>query len=249
MVENGCEAGYVADRVVIDVDDDDPVNADKEKADRLYEIAKCEKLSLLLKDWEKQFKVARERLETKTTRTNSAKNDLYQWIGFFSVFQGVVLTAVAQSSTLGCQQSWAPASLSLIASVVTIVSVHFKLKSYRALEVNLADETYDSKILHQQIEELKTQGTSFKFSWFLDRAERQKERQEEERQKADKKKAHKKKTDKQKADGNKKQRRRKDRYYWAWDWAVILALVLFSTIILLCCILILCGPDKHKPGT
>jgi hypothetical protein len=255
MVENGCEAGHVVDRgeVVIDVDkeedDDGVVNADEVKADRLYEIAKCEKLSLLLKDWEKQFKVARERIETKTTRTNSAKNDLYQWIGFFSVFQGVVLTAVAQSSTLGCQQSWAPASLSLIASVVTIVSVHFKLKSYRALEVNLADETYDSKILHQQIEELKTQGTSFKFSWFLDRAERQKERQEEERQKADKKKAHKKKTDKQKADGNKKQRRRKDRYYWAWDWAVILALVLFSTIILKCCILVLCGPDKHKPGT
>jgi len=150
MVENGCEAGHLVDRVVIDVgneeDDDGVVNADEEKADRLYEIAKCEKLSLLLKDWEKQFKVARERIETKTTRTNSAKNDLYQWIGFFSVFQGVVLTAVAQSSTLGCQQSWAPASLSLIASVVTIVSVHFKLKSYRALELNLAKETYDSKV-------------------------------------------------------------------------------------------------------
>jgi hypothetical protein len=252
MVENGCEAGPVVERV-IDVDheedDDGVVNADEVKAERLCEIANCQKLSLLLKDWEKQFKVARERIETKTTRTNSAKNDLYQWIGFFSVFQGVLLTAVAWSSTLGCQQSWAPASLSLIASVVTIVSVHFKLKSYRALEFNLASETYDSKILHEQIAELKTQGTSFKFSWFLDRAERQKERQEEERQKADKKKAHKKKTDKQKADGNKKQRRRKDRYYWAWDWAVILALVLFSTIILLCCILILCGPDKHKPGT
>jgi hypothetical protein len=150
MVENGCEAGPVVDRVVIDVhneeDDDQVVNADEVKADRLYEIAKCEKLNLLLKDWEKQFKVARERLETKTTRTNSAKNDLYQWIGFFSVFQGVVLTAVAQSSTLGCQQSWAPASLSLIASVVTIVSVHFKLKSYRALEANLENETHDSKV-------------------------------------------------------------------------------------------------------
>jgi hypothetical protein len=150
MVENGCEAGLVVDGVVIDVDneedDDHLVNADEVKADRLYEIAKCEKLNLLLKDWEKQFKVARERIETKTTRTNSAKNDLYQWIGFFSVFQGVVLTAVAQSSTLGCQQSWAPASLSLIASVVTIVSVHFKLKSYRALEVNLKNETYDSTV-------------------------------------------------------------------------------------------------------
>jgi hypothetical protein len=150
MVENGCEAGHVVDSVVIDVDneedDDRPVNADEVKADRLYDIAKNEKLNLLLKDWEKQFKVARERIETKTTRTNSAKKDLYQWIGFFSVFQGVVLTAVAQSSTLGCHQSWAPALLSLIASVVTIVSVRFKLKSYRALEVNLEDETYYSTV-------------------------------------------------------------------------------------------------------
>jgi hypothetical protein len=260
MVENGGEAGPVVDSVAIDVDseedDDHGVNADEVKADRLYDIAQNVKLSLLLKDWEKQFKVARERIETKTTRTNSAKNDLYQWIGFFSVFQGVVLTAVAQSSTLGCQQSWAPASLSLIASVVTIVSVHFKLKSYRALEVNLANETYDSKILHEQIAELKTQGTSFKFSWFLDRAKRQEaerqkaDKKKTDKQKADKKKTDKQKTDKQKADGNKKQqRRRKDRYYGAWDWAVILAHVLFSTIILLCCILVLCGPDKHKPGT
>jgi hypothetical protein len=150
MVENGGEAGSVVDRVVIDVDseedDEQGVNADEFKADRLYAIAQDAKLSLLLKDWEKQFKVARERIETKTTRTNSAKNDLYQWIGFFSVFQGVVLTAVAQASTLGCQQSWAPASLSLIASVVTIVSVRFKLKSYRALEDNLANETHDSKV-------------------------------------------------------------------------------------------------------
>lgn len=233
MVENGCEAGHVVDSVVIDVDneedDDRPVNADEVKADRLYDIAKNEKLNLLLKDWEKQFKVARERIETKTTRTNSAKKDLYQWIGFFSVFQGVVLTAVAQSSTLGCHQSWAPALLSLIASVVTIVSVRFKLKSYRALEVNLEDETYYSTILHEQIAELKTQGTRFDFSWFLVRARKQEERQ--------------------RAYGNKKQRGRSDRYYWGWDWAVILALVLFSTIILLCCILVLCGPDKHKPGT
>jgi Flp pilus assembly protein TadB len=122
------------------------------------------------------------------------------------------------------------------------------------------------QILHEQIAELKTQGTSFKFSWFLDRAKRQEaerqkadkkktdkqkaDKKKTDKQKADKKKTDKQKTDKQKADGNKKQqRRRKDRYYGAWDWAVILAHVLFSTIILLCCILVLCGPDKHKPGT
>jgi hypothetical protein len=111
--------------VQIDIFND--FNEDKIKADLLFDIKQDKKLGCLLKDWEKQFKVARDRIETKTSRANNAKNDLYQWIGFFSVFQGVVLTAVAQSSTFGCRQSWAPASLSLIASLVSVVSVHFKL--------------------------------------------------------------------------------------------------------------------------
>ncbi len=62
IVEDGCEAAPVVDRgqVVIDVDkeedDDHGVNTDEVKADRLYDIAKCCKLNLFLKDWEKQFK-------------------------------------------------------------------------------------------------------------------------------------------------------------------------------------------------
>jgi hypothetical protein len=67
MVENGGEAGSVVDRVVIDVDseedDEQGVNADEFKADRLYAIAQDAKLSLLLKDWEKQFKEARDRID------------------------------------------------------------------------------------------------------------------------------------------------------------------------------------------
>jgi hypothetical protein len=121
-------------------------NEDKIKADLLFDIKQDEKLGCLLKDWEKQFKVARDRIETKTSRANNAKNDLYQWIGFFSVFQGVVLTAVAQSSTFGCRQSWAPASLSLIASLVTVVSVHFKLINYDELNANLLKEISQSKV-------------------------------------------------------------------------------------------------------
>jgi hypothetical protein len=150
MVENGGEAGSVVDRVVIDVDSEEDdyrgVNVDELRADRLYDIAQNDKLSLLLKDWEKQFKEARDRIDIKTSRINIGYNEVYQWIGFFSVFQGVVLTTVVQSSTLGCQLSWAPASLSFIASVVTIVSVRFKLKSYRARKLSLANEKYDSKV-------------------------------------------------------------------------------------------------------
>jgi hypothetical protein len=113
---------------------------DEVEADRSLQIDKDPKLRLLLRDWEKNYKVARERIEKKETRTINAKAELYQLLGFYSVFQGVVLTAVAQSNTLFCLSSWAPASLSLLASAVTVVSVHYKLTSYSRLKVALKDE-------------------------------------------------------------------------------------------------------------
>ncbi|KAH8938533.1 hypothetical protein BDL97_16G088600 [Sphagnum fallax] len=132
--------------VQTDIFNTDEFNEDETKADLLFNIKQDPKLGYLLDDWEKQFKVARDRIETKTSGTNNAENDLYPWIGLFSVFQGVVLTAVAQSSTFGCRQSWAPASLSIIASLVTVVSVHFKLINYNDLKANLLKEISQSKI-------------------------------------------------------------------------------------------------------
>jgi len=143
---DGVGIAVVPGSVQIDIFNADEFNEDKTKADLLFEIKQDKKLGCLLDDWEKQFKVARDRIETKTSRANNAKKDLYQWIGFFSVFQGVVLTAVAQSSTFGCRQSWAPASLSLIASLVTVVSVHFKLINYDDLNASLSKEINQSKV-------------------------------------------------------------------------------------------------------
>jgi hypothetical protein len=215
--------------VVIDIINEKAVNADEVKARHLkavnaheaiarhlFDIRADKNLNWLLDDWQKQFKVARDRIETKTTRTNNAKNDLYQWIGFFILFQGVVLTAVAQSSTLGCQQSWAPAALSLIASLVTVVSVHFKLVNYSELNASLLKETHQSQVLHDQLAELRATGKKFNFSWFDDRSE-----------------------------GKQEFKGLNDFFYWA----AISALVVFSAIILLCCILVLCGPHRHKLGT
>jgi hypothetical protein len=134
----------------------DEVNPVKEEARYLLEIEKNERLKVTLREWEKRYKVARERIEKKSTRAINAKNELYQLIGFYSVFQGVVLTAVAQSSTIFCKQSWGPASLSLLASIVTVLSVHFKLIDYRELSSSLDQEIKDSKVSpHEYPEEGK----------------------------------------------------------------------------------------------
>ncbi len=112
----------------------------------LLQIEKDPKLNRALIDWEKQFKAALSRIEKKRTRSINTKNELYQLIGFYSVFQGVVLTAVAQTNLIRCSQSWGPASLSLLASVATIAGVYAKLKDYSELRCALEDETNDSKV-------------------------------------------------------------------------------------------------------
>jgi hypothetical protein len=137
-------------------EEEEEVNPVEEEARFLLEIEKNKKLKVTLREWEKRYKVARERIEKKSTRAINAKNELYQLIGFYSVFQGVVLTAVAQSSTIFCKQSWGPASLSLLASIVTVLSVHFKLINYSELKSSLDQEIKDSKVSpHEYPEEGK----------------------------------------------------------------------------------------------
>jgi hypothetical protein len=115
-------------------------------AQNLRQIEENSELRLILREWEKGFELARERIEKKSTRAFNAKSELYQLIGFYSVFQGVVLTAVAQSTTIHCAQSWGPASLSLLASLVTVASVHSKLRSYSKLKCSLDKEEGDAKV-------------------------------------------------------------------------------------------------------
>ncbi|CAK9229944.1 unnamed protein product [Sphagnum troendelagicum] len=192
---------------------------DEVEADRSLQIDTDPKLRLLLRDWEKNYKVARERIEKKETRTINAKAELYQLLGFYSVFQGVVLTAVAQSNTLFCLSSWAPASLSLLASASTVVGVHYKLTSYSRLKVALKNERRTAVDLRDQILELKIKGNEFDFSWFKGEYERRESRKKP-----------------------RKVEELKPRYYCL----IVLPLVLFSLIILASCFFVLCGPGSRN---
>jgi hypothetical protein len=90
-----------------------PVNPSEIEADCLVDIDSVPKLKRILTEWENRFQVSSLTIEKKSTRSINAKNELYQLIGFYSVFQGVVLTAVAQTSLIQCQQSWGPVSLAV----------------------------------------------------------------------------------------------------------------------------------------
>jgi hypothetical protein len=210
--------GTAVEEVEIDI------NPEHKLVERLFEIKKNAYLTWLLEEWEKEFKASRDSRLKQESEVNYAKNELYQWIGFYSVFQGVVFTAVALSNTLGCRQSWGPTSLSLIASIVTIVNVHFKLVNYDKVKWDLECKIIEAKQLHAKLAELKLRGKDFEFSWFLE--------------------------SKHSSGGSGKKTGKKRvglkyRYYWA----AIGALLLFSSGVVLFCNITLCGPTKYHPGS
>jgi glutamate-1-semialdehyde aminotransferase len=113
----------------------------------LLEIENDPILKLQLRNWEEQAASISRRIERKENRTYVVKNEIYQVLGFYIVFQGVVLTAVAQASALQCSQWWSPFTLSLIASIVTIVGVYQKLQVLHDVEQNLREERNSFQVL------------------------------------------------------------------------------------------------------
>jgi hypothetical protein len=122
------------------------VNPIEIEAALLIEIDNDPKLKRVLQEWEKLSKVESLRVEKVTARAIVFKNELYQLIGFYSVFQGVVLTAVAQTNLIKCHQSWGPAALSMLASIATLAAVCNKLNSYNKVKRTLKKARTDLKV-------------------------------------------------------------------------------------------------------
>ena len=80
--------------------------------------------------WRRRAREETQNVELYRKRCTFDKTELYHLLGFYSVFQGVVLGAVATSarSILACQTSLLPVLLSLLVSVATAISVHYKLR-------------------------------------------------------------------------------------------------------------------------
>ena len=96
-----------------------------------------------LQEWSRKEALFSNRVERKKKIVSNLKNEIYQLIGFFSVFQGVILTAVAQSSLLHCRNLWSPISLSVLASAASISGVVHKLMQIQSFQttIDLEDRT------------------------------------------------------------------------------------------------------------
>lgn len=92
-----------------------------------------------LKELEKEHENLTNINVRQENRIESLQSKVYELIGFYLVFQGVVLTSVAQGSLLRCHNWWLPFSLSAIAAVaITLAMLHMLLKLSRfSLELKI----------------------------------------------------------------------------------------------------------------
>ncbi|KAG0577582.1 hypothetical protein KC19_5G166400 [Ceratodon purpureus] len=126
-------------------------------------IEKNELHKKALEDWERKGKLLTAKVERKKKRSGNLRNEVYQLIGFFSVFQGVVLTAVSQSNLLHCNNLWCPIVLSGLASIVTLAGVRQKLDTISALDKTILAEEASLRVIVARETYLRRLGKKFRF--------------------------------------------------------------------------------------
>jgi uncharacterized membrane protein len=82
----------------------------------------------------------RNHVDKLKQETRSNRNEIYQLVGFFIAFQGLLFTAVAQSSLLHKNNRAFPLALSAFATVLTVLGVGQKNMQIRELKKTIKDE-------------------------------------------------------------------------------------------------------------
>lgn len=81
-------------------------------------------LTVELENWNRQSKLAEERYYKALEEVRGVKNEIYQVVGFFSAFQGLLLTsAVTEPIVVGCKNGAYLIALSGFAMAIAVVGI------------------------------------------------------------------------------------------------------------------------------
>uniref|UniRef100_A9U1U0 Predicted protein n=1 Tax=Physcomitrium patens TaxID=3218 RepID=A9U1U0_PHYPA len=134
----------------------------------LVKISKNEELKTALDDWKEIKNGCETRLKEISSGQADLRNQEYSIIGFFSVFEGVVLTAVSQLTTgtsqRKCGKIWCPIVLTVIAAGLAITALLEKFRRFPDLEYQEADQKFLRKVTAGRISQLRYKGNNFDFA-------------------------------------------------------------------------------------
>jgi len=99
-----------------------------------------------LEEWQNNAVLFGNRVDKRKKESRNVRNEVYQVVGFFSAFQGLLLTAVAQSNLLHKNNRGFPLALSAFATVLTVLGVGQKNMQIRELKKTIKDEDPTRKV-------------------------------------------------------------------------------------------------------
>ena len=102
-----------------------------------------------LDEWQQNAKSHLSKAERKTLKVESLKKEIYNLIGFYSVFQGVLVTASCQSSLLQCREVGFPIILSFCASVAALFGILQKFDKIHELDSSIFKDRIKYEVCYQ----------------------------------------------------------------------------------------------------
>ncbi|KAG0565334.1 hypothetical protein M758_8G178000 [Ceratodon purpureus] len=158
----------------INIDDEDDALQPYYEVKSLLWIKRNTVYSVALEEWDRKVKLLSDRVDKKEKRSGDLKNEIYQLVGFFSVFQGVVLTAVTQLTQSGneyhnCKKVWSPVILTALAWAVALVGVFMKLSRIQVIDDLRNDEDLARREAVARTNVLRNKGRRFKFKDFKEK--------------------------------------------------------------------------------
>ncbi|KAG0599094.1 hypothetical protein M758_12G127300 [Ceratodon purpureus] len=146
------------------------------KVDVDHQLSEDQQKKLVLREalveWTEQVQQLEAKVEKRTDRKNQLTNELYQLVGLYSVFVGVVFTAVLQSSRVECQHIGSPIVLCLFAYFAALFAINKKSKKIEEDRITIDADDYFRKIRLKDLGKLKEEGLRrFDFSQLENKTE------------------------------------------------------------------------------
>jgi len=116
-----------------------------------------------MEDWLRTAESLGKRVKKDEKEIRSTRNEIYQVVGFYSAFQGLLLTAIAQSTLLHWNNRGYPLALSAFATGIAVTGVVQKNMNISAWKKTIASEKPSRKALLHRVDRLRTEGITFPF--------------------------------------------------------------------------------------
>jgi hypothetical protein len=113
---------------------------------RKWPVTKENLCRVALEEWQSSEELLGKRVEKKEKEIRSIRNEIYQVVGFYSAFQGLLLTAIAQSSLLHWNNRGYPLALSAFATGIAATGVVQKNMIIRDWKKTIASENPARKV-------------------------------------------------------------------------------------------------------